>query len=251
MHQARRLRRYVDGEGFWNLQAKGTPQAGAAFNAVLDAIADEVFRAARRDGRHEEPEAYAFDALMSLADRAAGTAAAASAVAESSGGSPPGPSQRCPSERYLALLRVDVEALRRGRAEASELCELRGVGRVPVDVAREMLGEAVVKLVITRGVDVLNVTHLGRGPTAAQRVALAWTSPGCSVEGCYRTRTELDHREPWARTRHTRLDQLDPLCHYHHDLKTRHGWAQRPLAPVGEGMALAGWIPLGACSTFA
>jgi hypothetical protein len=61
--------------------------------------------------------------------------------------------------------------------------------------------------------------------TAARRLALAWTSPGCTVAGCPRTRIEYDHREDWARTRRTRLDQLDPLCEHHHDLKIRHHWA--------------------------
>jgi hypothetical protein len=87
----------------------------------------------------------------------------------------------------------------------------------------------VLHLVITRGVDVLNVTHLGRGPTAAQkaaqRAALLWMNPTCSVQGCTRSRLENDHREPWAQTQHTRLDELDPLYAFHHDLKTRLGWA--------------------------
>jgi hypothetical protein len=123
------------------------------------------------------------------------------------------------------LLRVDVETLRRGRIAGDELCEIRGVGPVPVPVAAGLLGQSVLQLVITRGVDVCNVTHLGRGPTAAQKIALAWTSPGCTVQGCWRTRVEHDHRQPWAQTRHTRLDELDPLCQFHHDLKTRHSWA--------------------------
>ena len=130
--------------------------------------------------------------------------------------------------RYLALLRVDVEALRRGQVAGEELCEITGVGPVPVSVARALLGEAIVKLVITKGVAVANVTHLGRGPTAAQRAALLWTSPTCAVQGCNGTRTEWDHREPWALTRHTRLDELDPLCTFHHDLKTRLDYALVP-----------------------
>jgi hypothetical protein len=101
--------------------------------------------------------------------------------------------------RYLALLRVDVQALHRGRVAGDELCEIRGVGPVPVSVAEALLGRSVLHLVITRGVDVLNVTHLGRGPTAAQKIALAWASPGCTVQGCWRTRTENDHREPGRR----------------------------------------------------
>jgi hypothetical protein len=36
---------------------------------------------------------------------------------------------------------------------------------------------------------------------------------------------QLDHREPWATTRHTRLDELDPLCPHDHDLKTNRGWS--------------------------
>jgi Domain of unknown function (DUF222) len=297
LHRARRLRRYIDGEGFWNLHARGTPQAGAAFNAVLDALTDRVFTRARRAGRTEPVQAYAFDALMALADRsvgpaadqpttggrspavtradvdrgpagpdpnrdaepnqgdrgpgqvAAGPSASGRGVADANRGEcdrrdgEPGADLLAPrlpgrlNPRYLALLRVDVQALHRGRVAGGELCEIRGVGPVPVSVAEQLLGHSVLHLVITRGVDVLNVTHLGRGPTAAQKIALAWASPGCEVEGCWRTRTENDHQKPWAQTRHTRLDELDPLCDHHHDLKTRSGWAlvegtgKRPMVP--------------------
>lgn len=47
----------------------------------------------------------------------------------------------------------------------------------------------------------------------------------------------FDHRIPWARTQHTRLDHIDPLCTHHHRLKTHHHWAlapgigPRPLVP--------------------
>jgi hypothetical protein len=140
----------------------------------------------------------------------------------------PVPPQRWSNPRYLALLRIDAAALRRGRVDGGELCEIAGVGPVPVSVARDLLGEAIVKLVITRGVDVANVTHLGRGPTTAQEIALMWTTPTCTAEGCHRRRIEYDHRKPWAQTRHTRLDELDPLCEFHHDLKTRLGWALVP-----------------------
>jgi hypothetical protein len=63
----------------------------------------------------------------------------------------------------------------------------------------------------------------------AQQVALWWRSPMCSVEGCTRTRRlENDHRLEWSRTRRTRVDELDPLCGHHHDLKTYDGWALVP-----------------------
>jgi Domain of unknown function (DUF222) len=361
LHGKRCLRRYTDAEGFWNLHAKGTPQAGSAINAVLDTLTEQLFQQARRDGRREPYEAYAFDALLTMSDHAAanmggvggrastepgdrsgeafagttagsgetggdaddggerpatgrhtseshtdgqasnGQAGSASGSSERddnsvtgstssidesdtdatrSGGpegsepgtlwppvpyasnrqsQPPGPSvgdaqaaaQRSASpiepigprgipERYLALLRVDIEALRRGALVTDELCEIRGVGPIPVPVAEGLLGKAILKLVITRGVDVLNVTHLGRGPTIAQKIALAWQTPTCTVQGCWRVRVEHDHRQPWAETRHTRLDELDPLCDYHHDLKTRHSWTlvpgsgKRPFVPPDD-----------------
>ena len=43
--------------------------------------------------------------------------------------------------------------------------------------------------------------------------------------GCHRTQTQNDHRIEFAQTKHTRLDELDPLCHVHHGLKTFEGWA--------------------------
>ena len=192
LHRARRLRRYVDGEGFWNLHARGTPQAGAAFTVVLDALTDRVFTTARRAGRTEPAQAYAFDALMALADQPVGPATdrrdAEHGEVDRGAGEPaadlvaPRLAGRL-NPRYLALLRVDVQALHRGRVAGGELCEIRGVGPVPVSVAEGLLGRSVLHLVITRGVDVLNVTHLGRGPTAAQKIALAWASPGCTVAG--------------------------------------------------------------------
>jgi len=67
LHRRRALRRFTDPDGAWTLIAKGTPQAGAAINTALDPIIDAVFRQARAAGRHEPYEAYAFDALLTLA----------------------------------------------------------------------------------------------------------------------------------------------------------------------------------------
>jgi DNA-binding FrmR family transcriptional regulator len=72
IHAARRLRHYTDTEGGWNLSARGTAQAGAAFLTVLNTLTDRIFTTARRDGRREPPAAYGFDALMTLADHTTG-----------------------------------------------------------------------------------------------------------------------------------------------------------------------------------
>ena len=120
---------------------------------------------------------------------------------------------------------MSISRLVRGWVEGDETCEIAGLGPVPVRVARELLGEAILKLVITKGVDVVNVVHLGRGPTAAQRIALLWSKPKCANVACSSTFVQIDHREPWAVTKHTRLDKLDPLCPHDHELKTNQGWS--------------------------
>jgi hypothetical protein len=254
IHRERRLRRWTDAEGAWNLSARGTADAGSRFNAVLNPIIDELFNAARREGRRESREAYAFDALIEVARRrsrrpgdstdavAAGTAPAAGSATETAEAAGSGHQpERSANPTHLALLRIDLEALVRGRVEGDELCEVAGIGPIPVRTARDLLGDSIVKLVITNGIDVANVTHLGHGPTVAQRVALLWASAGCVVQGCSRTvGIETDHRVPWADDRVTELSNLDRLCHHHHDLKTRHGWAlvpgtgERPMVPPAD-----------------
>jgi hypothetical protein len=101
----------------------------------------------------------------------------------------------------------------------------------------------VLKLVLTNGIEVRNVTHLGRGPNTAQKVALLWEHPLCHREGCgRRRRVEHDHGDgkEWRITHHTRVDELEPLCDPDHDLKTNHGWALvegtgvRPMVPPDD-----------------
>jgi hypothetical protein len=108
-----------------------------------------------------------------------------------------------------------------------------------VETARRLLGDAVLKLIITKGVDVASITSLTRRPTQAMHYAMLWTSPTCTVEGCSRTIVEHDHRNgaEWAVTHCTKLSDLDRLCCGHHDLHTRLGWAlvagtgKRPMVP--------------------
>jgi hypothetical protein len=222
----RYAREFTDQEGAWNFVARATPEAGAAFRVGFDPIVEEMFKAARAEGREESRDAYAFDALIEMARRA---------------NEPTVESAKKPSPRFMALLRIDHASLQRGTVEGDEICEIAGLGPIPVSVARERLGDAILKLVITKGVDVMNVTHLGRSATVAQQVALWWLSPMCTAEGCTRTsRLENDHRIGWAETKRTRLDELDPLCEHEHDLKTNFCWAlvagtgKRPFVPPDD-----------------
>lgn len=230
---ARSLIRRTDGEGMWTLWARSTADDGARFNAALDPIIDEKFRAAHRAGVRESREALALDALIELAARAVGATPIASPSSRPVGDDGPPEAGRGPArgavrtpEPFQAILRVDLEALTRGQVRTDEVCEIDGVGPVPVCRARELLGEAVLKVVITKGVAVRTVTHLGRGPMAAQKIALLWEQPVCQVSGCgRRSRLEFDHNVPWAEDHVTEVGNLDRLCGQHHELKSVHNWA--------------------------
>jgi hypothetical protein len=66
----RRLRAWTDLEGVWQLRASGNVEDGAQIMAALTSISNDLFHAARCQGRREPPEAYAFDALVQLATEA-------------------------------------------------------------------------------------------------------------------------------------------------------------------------------------
>ena len=92
LHAERCVRTFVDAEGGWNLAARGTAEQGARFEAALEPIIDGLYASARAEGRRESWAAYAFDALMTLADR------------------DPVPSKRS-QPRHVAIVRADLAAL--------------------------------------------------------------------------------------------------------------------------------------------
>ena len=230
IHRERRLSHFTDGEGAWNVRGRGTVEDGAIVKAELDRLLDDIFRGRGKTSTTECRDAYAFDALRSMAERSRELHL---------GGRPEAGPRRQPAPQHLALLRLDITALWRGYVHGDELCEITGLGPIPVATATRLLGDAVLKLIITKGVDVAHVTSLTRGPTQAMHYACLWTSPTCTAEGCSRTIVEYDHRTgaEYKDTKHTRLDEIDRLCCGHHDLHTHKGWAlvagsgQRPMVP--------------------
>ncbi|HET9442554.1 MAG TPA: DUF222 domain-containing protein [Acidimicrobiales bacterium] len=206
IHAGRCLRRWTDNEGAYNLSLRTTAKAGAEIDAALAPVIDRVFSQARTDGRHESPEAYAADALHQLVTTR-GTDSKRSRAREA---------------KVIAL--VSHRALVRGKLEDGETCELAGVGPVPVSTVHDMLDDAFLAAVVTDGVDVFNVAHLGRQATAHQRTALQARGYRCEVPGCpARHNLEIDHVDEWCQTLRTKLDRLAWLCPHHHRLKTTKG----------------------------
>lgn len=135
--------------------------------------------------------------------------------------------RRLRDRRELIAL-VDLEALRRGRLEPGETCEIAGVGPVPVDIARQVFGDALLRVVIRDGVDIRTVVHTGRTASAVQETAVLVRDGGrCARPRCDLPISEIDHITPWATTRTTTLDNLAGLCGHDHDLKSRDGHSYR------------------------
>ena len=217
IHRRRFLRRYDDPDGAACLLAKGTPEDLAAIMARVEAERDKVFATARREGRVEDPAAYAFDALLNICR----------GEATSTG------------VRHKVIARVDLDALFRGYPIDGETCDVAGVP-VAVSAIDDILSSAGTFLaaVVTKGEELVGVAHLGRAPTAKQQTGLEWLYPTCAAEGCSQAaRLQRDHRVDWAKSKVTLFELLDLLCPFHHRLKTTANWmltegrGKRPFVP--------------------
>jgi len=133
------------------------------------------------------------------------------------------------------LVRVDLGALRRGRATPGELCELDGHGPVPVPVVAGLIDDAFVNLVFTESGDIRAVSHLGRTVNRHLRTALAFRDRCCVVPGCrVAYGLEIDHVIPMELGGPTELDNLALLCRHHHRMKTYDGWTLARTGPTDE-----------------
>jgi hypothetical protein len=218
---ARQLRlrgatRWTDDDGMRNYGVKLTPEQAARFEPTWDRLIDAQFAAARRDGRRESAEAYAADALVAMAE-------GVSTGSVGGSGSP-----------LHGLILVDATALRRGHAIAGETCVVDGIGPIDVPAAKRLLGDAVVDILVSDGVDVRTVAHAGRSANRRQKAALLaeWE---CEVRGCgVRRGLEIDHIETWADTQRTAIEHLGPKCGWHHHLKTNKRWRDGPRGDDGK-----------------
>ena len=241
IHAGRHARARTDSDGTWSLTLRGTPASGARILTGLQHRADVIFREAQAAGRREPAEAYLFDAAEELLSDPGATPAAPSCTCDGSARTAPPTRGRTPLPKGAnakVIARIDWPALVRGRVAEGEVCEIAGVGPVPVSVVRELCEDAFVAAVLTNGTDICSVVHLGRRHTALQRTALQWRDPECARRGCANTvRLEYEHREDWAHTHATKVTASDRLCHDDHKLKTEHGWmlvegtGKRPMVP--------------------
>jgi len=262
---ARYVRHWADPDGAFRLDAKLTPDAGAKLLSAIEGEADARFAEARKAQDHDPPAAYMADALVALVTfrstwsprqgssgssgsselSASSESSASSGSSELSASSESSASSGCSgsydpsgssgsarspgtsrSQRSTVCIRVDAAALRRGYAESGETCHIPGVGPVPVATATRQLSDAFVKLLVTDGVDVSTVCHVGRSVPAHVQTALEERDLHCVVPGCDVAHGLENHHwdVPYAECGTSTLAGLARVCGWHHDLLTYDGY---------------------------
>jgi hypothetical protein len=219
LRQGRYLRSWADRDGAVRISARLTPDEGGPLLAEIDRRCADMESDARAGGWYEGHDAHRADALVDMARTSPGADGTA------------GP------EATVHVF-VDYDALVRGHTIEEEHCEIPGLGAIPVSVARRMAGDAVLKVIVTKGVEITAVAHAGRTIPAHLRTALECRDPVCIVPGCdIRRGLQIDHRGPWAETRRTSLDNTARLCRWHHYQKSHCGYTYRGGPGTWE------WIP--------
>ena len=218
VHKSRYLKWWVGEDGACNLKGRMTVANGALVKAALAPFEDSIFKQARKSGAHERPEAYAADALMALCDKASHKASGSSSSANAT-------EKKTSRPNAVINIRVDIDALKRGHTEHGEICEIAGVGPIPVAAATEYLGEAFLKLLVIDGTDIRTIAHMGRAIPAKLRTAVEERDRVCQVPTCDMSiGLEIDHIVPFAEGGPASLENLVRLCKRHHLQKTHDGY---------------------------
>jgi hypothetical protein len=209
IHDARSIRSWEDPDGTGRLDVRGHVSDIARFRALLEPHRDAAFKAARSDGRREPGDAYSYDALIGLMDSISCQSTAKRKRA------------RRPETR--AILIADLAAILRGHLEAGETCEIAGIGPVSVTEARTFLTDAVLDIVLKKGVDITTVVRTGRTIPEILQTALLARGWRCPTETCGNVfRLQRDHIEAIALGGLTAFQNLQVPCDDCHRRKTEY-----------------------------
>ncbi|MFM7617631.1 MAG: HNH endonuclease signature motif containing protein, partial [Actinomycetes bacterium] len=234
--------------GAWTLEARLTKVAGAKVQQGLEHDAKIEFESARSDGCWTRHSAYLADGLVAMCEdgqnggarrtRGAGSKAtaggggAAGAGERRGGDAVPGDgdgdgfdarSRGRERSGPLALVevRVDYAALVRGSVEGEEVCEIGGIGPIPVAEAQRLASDSLLRVLLVDGGVVKKTSSTTRSiPPRIQRVIVdrdrSCVVPHCDVSW----NLEIDHRVPYAQGGRTDEENLARRCHEHHRQKT-------------------------------
>ena len=194
LREGRSLRHWTDRDGAFCFTGRSTPDDGARLVALLDQETKKVLDEARREGRREPVEAYRLDALMNLLGGSGSTL------------------------REVVVCRINGSGLFTGDQADESTCEVPGFGPVPLHKARELMGDAILDIVVTEGTDIRTVVSNTRHRPRPLDVALKERDGVCCRPGCEsRLGLEAHHILEFSPNRITSYDVLARLCGVHHD----------------------------------
>jgi len=213
VHANRHFRWHQDPEGGIRGEFSCEETHWARIAPTLEAATQARWKAAGAAGGASF-EAHRLDALIDL-------------LSGSGAGTPTATTRRDARPRVLVL--IDAEALRRGTTVTGEVCEIEGIGPVPVEAAVELLGQGALQFLIREGRDIATVTRSSRDLAQKTAAALLARDRICVVPGCgKRLGLEGDHcMVDYSLDGPTTLSNLARLCAAHHDMKTHGGWSLR------------------------
>ena len=210
-HQNRKLIHWTDEEGVFRLDGRLTTASGATVLACLQPFFNRITRQAAKDKIKESAAAHLADALVHMSQTACTTRG---------DGGIRGP-------RAVVHLRLDYAALERGYLESGDICEVPGVGPVPLETAREFLADSYRVGVLKDGEDIKTVKGLGHSiPDRLRRAVYERDDYRCVIPGCVTDHGahQIDHVIPVHQRGETKLYNLALLCPWHHKLKTYYGY---------------------------
>jgi hypothetical protein len=191
----------------------GPTEEVAELVRALEPLAKSRFDTARKAGERVAYEARMFDALIDLAKAGRGAAGSNDEPATT-------------ADQPVTRIRVDLGRLLDHDPHCpGEVCEIPGVGPVPVAWARQILPYGLLELVITDGVDVRTVVTRTRYVPEALQVAISERDQRCKIRGCDATHgLERHHTLDFAEHRLTTYELLGLICGDHHDQITYGGY---------------------------
>ncbi len=213
---------YTDEHGMVHLKAKLPPELGARVAAVLQE-ADRLLRC-EDDAAPEQTSASQrrADALVVVADAAAGSGLAQLCADDDDG------KRRPAAERTQVVIHVDAEVLADpSQPGCSEVAG--GVGAISAETSRRLCCDASTVLSIDdKDGTPLSLGRKTRRISTALRRALSRRDDGCCFPGCtHRRFLESHHVVHWAEGGETNMENIRNVCSFHHRLIHEGGFAMR------------------------
>jgi hypothetical protein len=224
IHAARHFRRHQDSDGGIRGDFFCDEVAWARVAPVLEAEANRRWKATGADDAATF-DALRLDAFIDLLGRP-GRRGGLPGQADGRGGERGVGGEAAEAHRPQVVVLVDAEALRRGTNVTGEICEIDGIGPVPVEAVVELLGEGAAQILVKEGTDIRSVTSSSRRLAQKTLIALIARDRTCVVKDCGKhLGLERDHCVvDFAADGPTTFDNLARLCPRHHHMKTVGGW---------------------------